>query len=492
MAAVTVSRANERLIAVKHVGAERSSEIAQEAELLKQLDHPRIVRFVDIVETPDGGRALHTLFVSSDTWATRPLTDPAERAAGMAALAGVIADLHDLGVTHRNLTASHVIHGDGDRPVLCSLSHAGDASAANVQIDLSALADLNHDDHLARGPLTGKLMSLAKGARSGQFSARDLARQLDGLLARQNKRRSPTQPGRWRERVAKVPRKTAAVVGLGVAGIAVGLVWVTGRQGDLAAVAVPDPVTSAQGPDSAVQDDFFAASAAPYPGDLSAPQDLSVVVDGNTTQLGNNTGNNMQRSDSAIGGAQDLLATSPGTFETDPKDKGVNPGGAASTRNESANPRAEDVNPGYGGADPEHGSADPGYGSADQGYEGANPRHGSANPGYGGADPRHGGAEAGVIVEHRGRRYSIGTAGDIVVIGDWDCDSEATPALIRPHTGAVVLFDAWPEPNATITMSPRWQVESVVSVQVERFDSCDQLRIHSETGSQLLDPRRAS
>ena len=89
--------------------------------MLKSLDHPGVVRFIGTVDTPDGGRAMHTEFVSSDTWATRPLTDPAERAAGVAALAAVVADLHDLGIAHCQLSTAHVLHGEDDRPVLCGL-----------------------------------------------------------------------------------------------------------------------------------------------------------------------------------------------------------------------------------------------------------------------------------------------------------------------------------------------------------------------------------
>lgn len=136
MAAVTVSRSADRLIAVKQVRAERAGDIEREAEMLKSLDHPGVVRFVDIVDTPDGGRAMHTEFVSSDTWATRPLTDPAERAAGVAALAAVVADLHDLGIAHCQLSTAHVLHGEGDRPVLCGLRLAAEASLSNRHVDL--------------------------------------------------------------------------------------------------------------------------------------------------------------------------------------------------------------------------------------------------------------------------------------------------------------------------------------------------------------------
>ena len=184
MAAVTVSRSEGGLIAIKQVPAERAADIEREADLLRRLDHPGLVRFVDIVETADGGRALHTEFVNSDTWASRPLADPAERAAGMAALAAAVADLHQLGVAHLQLTPPHILHGEDDLPVLCGLTSAAEATPENRHADLAALADLCHDPALGRGALSGKLFSLADAAREGTLSARELARRLDMLTTR--------------------------------------------------------------------------------------------------------------------------------------------------------------------------------------------------------------------------------------------------------------------------------------------------------------------
>lgn len=41
-------------------------------------------------------------------------------------------------------------------------------------------------------------------------------------------------------------------------------------------------------------------------------------------------------------------------------------------------------------------------------------------------------------------RYRLGRDGDLVAVGDWDCDGDATAALLRPSTGEVHTFDAWP------------------------------------------------
>lgn len=54
-----------------------------------------------------------------------------------------------------------------------------------------------------------------------------------------------------------------------------------------------------------------------------------------------------------------------------------------------------------------------------------------------------------VIVEESGevrvgrQRWAVGTAGDVVVIGDWDCDRQTTPAVLRPASGALYVFDGW-------------------------------------------------
>ena len=50
-------------------------------------------------------------------------------------------------------------------------------------------------------------------------------------------------------------------------------------------------------------------------------------------------------------------------------------------------------------------------------------------------------ADGSVAVD--GVRYPVGTAGDQVAVGDWDCDGIATVALVQPG-GRVYLFESWP------------------------------------------------
>ena len=43
------------------------------------------------------------------------------------------------------------------------------------------------------------------------------------------------------------------------------------------------------------------------------------------------------------------------------------------------------------------------------------------------------GPASGVILDHDGRRYGVGAPGDEVVVADWACTGEATPAVLRPR-----------------------------------------------------------
>ena len=54
------------------------------------------------------------------------------------------------------------------------------------------------------------------------------------------------------------------------------------------------------------------------------------------------------------------------------------------------------------------------------------------------------------VAEVDGRRYELGRAGDALLVGDWDCDGVATPGLYRPSTGEVFLFDGWAGQGANL------------------------------------------
>ena len=47
------------------------------------------------------------------------------------------------------------------------------------------------------------------------------------------------------------------------------------------------------------------------------------------------------------------------------------------------------------------------------------------------------------VVAAAGTRWQVGAPDDLVVIGDWDCDGLATPAVVRPSSGHIWTFPRW-------------------------------------------------
>jgi hypothetical protein len=98
--------------------------LRHEADLLSSARHPGVVELV-ACDTDHDGVVLRTEFVGGHSLDTvGPLE--LERAAGLvAALAEVVADLHDLGVVHGRLEPAHVLIGTGGRPILCGFGGGG-------------------------------------------------------------------------------------------------------------------------------------------------------------------------------------------------------------------------------------------------------------------------------------------------------------------------------------------------------------------------------
>jgi len=104
----------------KHAaGADERRRLVRERDVLALLPHPGLVRLVDA-----GTGWIELAEVRGWCLAdVGPL--PSTQVAGIgAAIATVLSDLHDLGVTHGAVQPSHVLLDDHRRPVLCSLGRA--------------------------------------------------------------------------------------------------------------------------------------------------------------------------------------------------------------------------------------------------------------------------------------------------------------------------------------------------------------------------------
>ena len=180
MTGITVTRRNGNLLACKTAQPEDSERIRHEAQLLKRLEHPGIVQFVDFIE--ESSVELYLAFVGPDSWATQPPSTPSESLEALASAASTVADLHGLGTVHGALCPEHVLVAPDKRPVLCGLADATALTETGCAHDLAGLAGLI--DHL--GAACGEkerrqLDALARRAERGSVTASDLTAELDRL-----------------------------------------------------------------------------------------------------------------------------------------------------------------------------------------------------------------------------------------------------------------------------------------------------------------------
>ncbi|MXW77148.1 MAG: hypothetical protein F4028_11035 [Acidimicrobiaceae bacterium] len=217
MAGITVTRRNGNLLACKTARPEDSDRIRHEAQLLRRLEHPGVVQFVDFVEGHPV--ELYLAFVGPDSWATQPPNTPAESLEALASAASIVADLHDLGTVHGALCPEHVLVAPDKRPVLCGLADAAASSEAGCARDLAGFAGLI--DHLAAAceeKERRQLEALARRAERGSVTASDLTAELDRMhggphrRAARHGRTAPPVPSR------RVSAAAIAVIGLAVLG----------------------------------------------------------------------------------------------------------------------------------------------------------------------------------------------------------------------------------------------------------------------------------
>jgi hypothetical protein len=92
----------------------------------------------------------------------------------------------------------------------------------------------------------------------------------------------------------------------------------------------------------------------------------------------------------------------------------------------------------------------------------------------------------GMIATGQGRFHVSAPPHSIVVLGRWDCDGEALPAVAETSTGSVWLFDAWPGPGQSRAARLVAQVRAVSGLAVVPTPAgCDLLRI-TRTGRLAL------
>lgn len=387
MTGITVTRRNGNLLVCKTAPPEDSDRIRHEAQLLRRLEHPGVVQFVDFVE--GASVELYLAFVGPDSWATQPPNTPSESLEALASAASIVADLHDLGTVHGALCPEHVLVAPDKRPVLCGLADATASSEAGCARDLAGFAGLI--DHLAvacEEKERRQLEALARRAERGSVTAGDLTAELDRLHGGPRRRTLP------RARFAPpAPSRRASTAAVALIGLAL-VGWLVFKPG-----SSPDAATG-----------------------LNAVQTHPV------------------------------------------------PAHPVPAHPVPADPAPADPVP----ADPVPTSTNPAAVSTSDGVVLAEDQNGVSN-----AEP--------LILTHQGRRYGVGLRGDVALLGDWTCDGNATPALLRPSTGLVAVFATWPAPSEHIEADYVTVVEGAVDLRNDPVGGCDHLRVIRSDGSTLIE-----
>ena len=119
-----------RAVALKVLHGQGRGEVSRrESALQRRLDHPHLLALLRTTRTTDGRTALVTELAAGGSLAAlvraRGGLDPGEVVTVLTPLAGALADLHDRGVVHGDVSAGNVLFLADGRPVLADLGTAG-------------------------------------------------------------------------------------------------------------------------------------------------------------------------------------------------------------------------------------------------------------------------------------------------------------------------------------------------------------------------------
>ncbi len=439
---VTVAVDSEGPIAVKTAtGADDVARLRLEAERLERAAHPGLVTIVGPV--PRGGvdrehaeagvedGAEHGAEVQLRTrFAGDPVshwTGSVASVAGLgAAIAATLADLHDIGVVHGRLDPTHILVGDDGRPRLCGLSHPG---GADPDDDVSALGQVL-GEVLERA--TAEPRSRPWRGRSSAAHRRALeqviARALDTVPSRRPNARLLASSILTAVPGAELPASGTPSPGFEPAKVP--------PDQELLDLVFTHELTDDERWAQAFGDDPPEPAGAAEPGPPPAQDDRS------------------PRAGLAAGsGAVAIAAIAAGVVFV----------GGWGSRGSAPSPDAVRAAP-AGHADCPIVAAP----AADVDGDGC---------------PEALVVEGGLISAGP-VRWTLGQPGDLIAVGDWECDGRPAPALLRPATGDVFVFPGWAAEGEPVTVEARDRLPGAVAIRGEPAqDGCDDLVVDLGSGA---------
>ncbi|HEY4377234.1 MAG TPA: hypothetical protein VGM93_08745, partial [Acidimicrobiales bacterium] len=119
------------------------ARLDHEALMLAAARHPSVAEVLRFAHE-EGAATLDVRWIGPSPLNDVPATDAVRAAALVSALAGTVADLHDRGIVHGRIDASHVVLTPDDAPVLCGFGHAVTDGDGDPAADVAGLGSLLH------------------------------------------------------------------------------------------------------------------------------------------------------------------------------------------------------------------------------------------------------------------------------------------------------------------------------------------------------------
>lgn len=411
--------------------AEGESRLAHEAEMLRRGAHPGVVEVLDAepgeLILRHHGTALSGL---------GPL--PADQAAGVTtAVADVVESLHRLGIAHNRIAPEHVVVDEHGRPRLCGFAEATEVTPERSADDVAALGRLL-DQLLDAGAgiawrPPGPRMSRGRRAKQSERELRDVA----AAAQRDEPDRRPTA------------RQFAKSVHTALPGLSLPVPSGrgTGPRSSSKVTSIPDdvdPTATLEWSDDDLSflaledDDDFEFEGGADPDADPGTDGAADTVDDDHTASSVTSPSDIAAAPSRRGPWRLRWAPLPALVALGVLVFGTVIGATVAR---SAHPF---------GSDPLGQLPTPTMlpSAATTTTEPHRVSTTCTMPGPAGPDVDGDGCPDAVVVEGRlatigDRHVEIGVDGDVVALGDWDCDGIDTPALLRPATGEVFVFPSW-------------------------------------------------
>lgn len=509
---VTLSRTtDDLLVATKRAAPGPDADrLRHEARVLDLARHPGVVELLALVEHDDGAVELRTAVAGPTPLALAGPLPLAQVAALGVALASTVAELHRLGVVHGRVEGAHVLLGPGGRPVLCGFGSArlGPAGphpdlvpaddVAGVGRTLRALVQPDTEPEpiperrrprrpRRRRPWTGyqqrALLTLVDQATAPDPDHRPSARNLAASLA-------AAFPDAVLEPVDAAPKATPVVPTIGTSDPDHAEPDHPEPDRPRADDPAPDPALAAPPPLAAPAADEHHQTGSPAPASAwvaalaTGRARLSAAAEAGRNRL---TG----APPAAIGllaavvGVVGLASVAAGVGALRDGARPELAGDAPPTSTTAGAPADPPMTAGDGPASPAPATASPDAGEVTP----PPPEPDCHEPEGALADLDGDGCRGAVVVAGRVARtevgpFEVGVEHDKVVVGDWDCDGEATVALLRPSSGAVFVFSGWGTDGAGSEVAPTTHVPGATALEVHRDGSCDEAVATDPTGAE--------